>query len=444
MTRTRTPVPAAALAGALALVALPRPALPQTLTLSDAVAAALDTHPTLAVASARVTAAEDAADGARSGRLPSLGMEASLTRFQEPMVVAPLHDFNPLAPPSFDESLVQSRLGVQYTLFDGGERGSRVRAGDAGTEAARFGLASVRMDVIERAVSSYLVALTAIAVLDAARAQTAALGAEQQRVQRNRDAGTAAEVEVLRATAALLDAHAERASAEARVGLALRTLAREIGLGPDDVTPATLVPVALRADGDESTQRAAHPSLEQARRSIAAAEARLAERRAGRFPRVEAQAGVVSYGTVGTDHTAEWQAGLRVAWPLFTGGARAAQIRGAEADIAAARGELASVELGVAEAIDAAETASAGADARVEALAAAVTQWAEVARIERLALDAGSGVQRDLLRAQAGLFQARAGHARAVHDAVLARVRMARALGTLDQAWIARAVEAAR
>ncbi|NIP83666.1 MAG: hypothetical protein GWM90_32325, partial [Gemmatimonadetes bacterium] len=72
------------------------------------------------------------------------------------------------------------------------------------------------------------------------------------------------------------------------------------------------------------------------------------------------------------------------------------------------------------------------ADARAEALEAAVAQWTEVARIEALALEAGSGVQSDLLRAQASLFQAAAGLARARSDAAGARVAFARARGILS------------
>jgi outer membrane protein TolC len=102
------------------------------------------------------------------------------------------------------------------------------------------------------------------------------------------------------------------------------------------------------------------------------------------------------------------------------------------------------VELEVQGAIDAATTAVTEADARADALEAAVAQWAEVARIEALALEVGAGVQRDLLGARAGLFKAQAGHARARYDATLARVSLARAQGTLDPTWLNEALEIRR
>jgi outer membrane protein TolC len=116
-------------------------------------------------------------------------------------------------------------------------------------------------------------------------------------------------------------------------------------------------------------------------------------------------------------------------------------VRRAAADLAAAESDLEATRLRVAQAIDAAQTSVVEAAARAEALELAVTQWEEVARIEALALAAGSGVQRDLLRAQAGLFQARAGHAAARYDVIVALARLARAEGTLDRVWLTESLE---
>jgi outer membrane protein TolC len=130
-----------------------------------------------------------------------------------------------------------------------------------------------------------------------------------------------------------------------------------------------------------------------------------------------------------------------VSWPLFTGGARSAAVRRAAAEVAAAERDLEATRLYVDQTADAARTAVVEADARAEALALAVTQWEEVARIEALTLAAGSGVQHDLLRAEAGLFGARAGHAAARYEAIVAGARLARAQGTLDRTWITEALE---
>ncbi|NIP83667.1 MAG: TolC family protein, partial [Gemmatimonadetes bacterium] len=57
--------------------------------------------------------------------------------------------------------------------------------------------------------------------------------------------------------------------------------------------------------------------------------------------------------TLTGEHVFEWQAGVRLSWPVFTGGARSASIRGAEARLRTARAELERTELEAEAAVDA-------------------------------------------------------------------------------------------
>ena len=151
-------------ARALLLSALPLPAAAQALTLAAAADSALAAHPSLGSAHARHEAASHARDIARAARLPSASLGATVTRFEEPMVVAPLHSFDPRHPPSFDDALVQGQIVVDYTLFDSGVRSSRTDGADARAEAAVFGLAAAEMDVIAEVARHYLAVLSARAV----------------------------------------------------------------------------------------------------------------------------------------------------------------------------------------------------------------------------------------------------------------------------------------
>ncbi len=426
---------------ALLSCALPRPAASQALTLSEALDSALATHPSVAAAGARVDGARAAVSAARAQWVPTLAGSAGLTRFQEPMVVAPLHGFDPTHPPAFDRTLIQGQLGLQYTLFDGGARGARIRAAGAGEAEAVASRDGTRMQVLEGVTEAYLAALAAHDVLDAAHRQVAALEAEHDRASQNLDQGTAARVEVLRAEAALMDARAQAASAEAGARLSRNNLARLMGVDPTWIADRALNDVAaIRAP--EPSAGSESPEVERARRAVEAAQARVSQETASRLPNFQASAALVDYAAATGSPVAEWQAGLKVSWPLFTGGARRAAIRQARAGVRTAKASLRLVELQNQQAIDAADAAVVEADARTEALQASVRQWQEVARIEALSLAEGSGVQSDLLRAQAGLFQARAGFARARYDAVLARVRLARAQGSLDRKWMDTALEA--
>ncbi|MGE0158014.1 MAG: TolC family protein [Gemmatimonadales bacterium] len=417
-----------------AFLALPGGVAAQSLTLAEAIDRALESHPALAAAAARVTAAEGGEAAARRSRLPSVTATAALTRHEEPMVVAPLHSLNLSSPPVFDRTLVQSQLGVQYTVFDGGATGSRIRAADAALEATDLGRASTEMGVLEETVTAYVGLATARTVLEAARAQVSALEAERARVERHLDAGSAARVELITAEAVLQEARAEEAGAAARVGLAERSLARSMGVSAAEVTTRTLAPVVTRPETSPATIGTS-PVVRQAEEAVVMAEARSSEARAGRFPTVQAGAGLIDYGAWERSHVLEWRAGVEVAWPIFAG-PRGASIRRANAEVTAARADLAAARMRTAQDVDQAATAVTAADARAEALAAAIAQWEEVTRIEALALEAGSGEQRDLLRAEAGLYQARAGYALARQDALTARLRLARAEGVLDREWI--------
>ncbi|MEJ2205234.1 MAG: TolC family protein [Gemmatimonadota bacterium] len=415
----------------------PRPLGAQTLTLGAAADSALSTHPSVKAAQASVDAANADRRAARAIRLPSLVASGGLLRFEEPMVVAPLHGFDPARPPDFDRTLVQGQLGLDLTLFDGGARGARIRAADElGASAARRKTAS-EMLLLAAVSDSYVSLLAGRAVLAAADRQVASLEAELTRAGQRLREGTTARVEVLRAEAALRDSEADRATARARVGLAERGLARLMGVAPGSIGALRDVRVPTAVDPDGGVD----PRVEAARRVVAAAQARVAQERAGRLPTFRASAGLQNFGSGTGEFVTEWQAGLRVSWPLFTGGGRSSAIARAEADLRAAQEELRAAELTVASELDGAEAARVEAAARFEALEAAVAQWEEVARIEALALEAGSGVQQDFLRAEAALFRARAGRARARYDLVLAHVARARVQGRLDRAWIDDALE---
>jgi outer membrane protein TolC len=358
------------------------------------------------------------------------------------MLVAPLHAFDPTNIPRFETTLVRAELQGHYTLFEGGARGARIRGADAMADAARWSAEATEAELLEQVTTAYLGVSSGREILTAARRQVSALEAERDRAERHRVEGTAPRLEVLRAEAALLDARAQATTAEVRTDLAERTLARLTGLDADTVRARGVAEVIL--DGSRGPDALVHPAVERGRRAVDGARARLDQERAALLPTVSASAALLDYGAVGSGHVAEWQAGLRVSWPVFTGGARGAGIRRAQAELRTAEEELRLTRLRVDDERDAAEATRTAAAAKVQALQAAVEQWEEVARIEALSLDEGVGVQSDLLRAQAGLFRARAGLAQSRADLVVATVRVARARGALSMEWMDSALETTR
>lgn len=448
----------AVVALAAALVAcLPGPVASQDagdavapLTLSEAIERARASHPTLASARAGVDASEAGAAEARAALVPSLASEASVTRFAEPMVVAPLHGFDPTRPPTFDRALVQGALSLDYTLFDGGARGARIRRARSLESAARAVAASVERGLLAQVAAAYLELGAAREVRAAQALRVDALAREVARAERVLAEGRAPRLAVLRAEAAWSGARADLAGDAERVELAERRLARLMGVQSRDLSgravvlparPAVAAPpsrdslIALAARSDE---------VESARARLAAAEAVSGEARALRLPALRLNGRYVEYGSGGGTFSGEWQGGLRLSFPLFTGGARGAAVDRAAAEASAAAAEVRVAELRAAEGVDAALSALGAAEARLSALEAAVARGVEVARIEALALAQGAGVQTDYITAEAEVARARAALAEAIVATQLARIDLARVTAELTPMWLTQNLEAGR
>jgi outer membrane protein TolC len=455
----------------------------RTLTLSAALQLALARHPSLVLADAAVESAASGVRAASSERLPLLSTDASFMRFAEPMVTAPLHGFNPLQPPSFDRTLFQGGISLGYTLFDGGARGARLSRAEALTAAGEAGAAGARLSLLSDLVRAYLRVLTTADLLDANAHRVGALEGERDRALQLLERGTAARVQVLRAEAALGAARADWYAALGERDLAVGDLARLTGLDPARLADMVLVPVrpgagafdtafnprasvsvhsapgagpaALRAssappplssstsDRERLLERAlaANPEVARLRRLLAAAEASRGEARSLWFPTVQAVGRYAEYGSRLGREQGEWQGGLQLSFPLFTNGARQAAGDRAAAEVRSARAQLELVRLAISSALDRALAAVEAEHARAEALHLAEAQATEVARIERLALDAGAGVQTDYLTAEAELLRVRAAWLAARAAETGARVELARVLGELSIEWLERNLE---
>ncbi len=422
----------------------------ESLTLAQAVAMALETHPALGQAEAAGEAAGARVRQARSSLFPSLAGQGSLAQHQEPMLAAPIHSFDPMNVPSFDRTLVQGAITLGYTLFDGGARGARVRQAEAGERAAEAGGAETMMMVTAQVSATYLGVLSGEELLAAVLGQGEALSEELQRVRLFLDEGKAAQVDLLRVEAALSRAEAQEISVRSDLELALNRLARLTGLDPEAVGRITLESVSpmgttVQAREDAlAAAREANPELWRAREELTGATVGVQGALAAWLPKVEASGRFATFGTWDGGHIQEWQAGLQISYPLFTGGARDGERERAVAEERQAAEALRLVEMDVEEAVETALAVVREARALRQALELAEEQSAEVARIEALALEAGAGVQTDFLRAQAELFQARAFLSQARHGEVLAQIELARVKGDLSLEWIQENMEMVR
>jgi outer membrane protein TolC len=439
----------AAPAGAQQPVRRGLPPGPDTLTLDAAVQFALAWHPALRLAEAGVHEAAALTGQAAGDRFPQLGLTGSLIRYQEPTIIYPLHGFDPANPPPFETELLQGSVSVSYALFDGGARGGRIRSARAGTMAAEARADRARQQVAGDVVQAYLAVLSTGEVLASVRSSLDALAAERRRVRQFFEEGRAARVEVLRVEGAVAAAEAERISAESEHRTARDALARVLGLGAGALGATAFTTLTLRdttAPGRDAALAAFEArSLDlddaRARHDAAVAQARVA--RAAWFPRVDLVGGYLGFGSVEGHFAAEWQAGVRLSYPLFTGGARSGAAAAAAARAEQAEQQYRMTWLAGAQQVDRAVARVEEQHARVAAIAVAAAHATEVARIERVSLESGAGTEADYLRAEADSRATRARLVEARYTEIGARVELARLTGSLTPDVLSQLVETA-
>lgn len=432
-----------------------------SLSLLEAARLALATHPSVAVAAARRDVAEATRREATAAWLPDVVVDADYTRFEEPMLVVPLHAFDLTQRPVFDRDIVQATLASRWTVFDGGERAGGIGRAAALEEGAVADLDDARAGLLVSVTSTYLDILALQETLDAHDRRLDALEVERDRVRLAVREEKLARVEASRVEAALAAGRADRVSAAESLDVAVRDLARLIGDEDPDrievdalgravvppVPPPAHPPVPAdslaradspRAFADSLRDHADSPALRRARSEVRAAEAAGRAARGLWFPDLQLASGYVERGALDESYTGEWQVGVQLEYALFTGGARQAAVSRARAERRAAEARLRLVEDETAARIDRAAAALESARARAAALAAAVEARDEVSGIQRLAVEVGAGIVSDYLDAVADLFEARAAEIRARHAILEAEVELARATGTLDLDWLER------
>lgn len=434
-----TPILLLAAVGAIAMQDSTR------ITLSAAVDRALHAHPAVAAARASADAATADVSQAKAAWLPSVSVDGSVNKFQKPMVVWPLHALDLRHPPTFDTELSQASVGAAYTLYDFGARGAKVRAAEAQRDAADASLGATEQALVTRTVSSYLRVLTARGVLAADDQRVAALTAEAKRARDRLAAGKAARVDTLRAAAELANAVADRVNSAAAVDVAEHDLARLIGVEYAALRQSTLSSVKLTAvlNGSDAAMHAgdANADVRAASERAAAALASVNAVKATRLPQFQATTAIIDRSNITGRWLSEWQVGVGMSWPIYTGGARESAVARAQASARAAQEQLRLTRLTADQQVDDARASFAAATARATALDAAVQQATEVARITALARDVGEGTQTDYLIAESALYRARSSLVQARHAVIAARVELARALGELSRNWIATSLE---
>jgi HAE1 family hydrophobic/amphiphilic exporter-1 len=291
---------------------------------------------------------------------------------------------------------------------------------------------------------AYLGAALAEESAEIVAASVALAQAHLDQVTLQHSAGTASELDVLRAEVELENLRPQLAAAANARDLAASNLKRLVNLPASSelvlTTPLT-APAGAPGAAELPTLDAAQPVLAQ-RAAVRAAEAQVAMReeqvdiaRAAFLPNVALQGNFSRQAfpsgmfPSGGDWRDDWNVGLAVSWPLFQGLRRRADVDAAQAQVQQATLQLAQLEESVRLEYDTALRELERARLQIAAAGRTVAQAQRVYDLTELRYREGLATQLDVSSARLALQQARLNEATAYHDYYLARARAERALG---------------
>lgn len=227
-------------AAALALLASP---VAMGVTLDEAIRAALDNNPDILSAEHRIESARSMLRQAKSAYYPWINVSANYAQSDNPpqafMMTLNQRTLN-MADPSFnpnepdDTENLRASVGVQWRLYDSGQRAANKNMARFGAEASAEALAAVRNQLAHEVTRGFLGVLQAKAFA-AVQADSVSSIEESLRIAQERfNAGSAVKTDVLNLETQL--AQAREDLIKIRNGLQLAVAAVNTAIGSDLVT----------------------------------------------------------------------------------------------------------------------------------------------------------------------------------------------------------------
>lgn len=418
------------------------PASAGAISLEECINAAIRMNPGLEAASYRVRAARAAHSQARAPFYPHLTASGSHMRTDNPSQAFMMElnqkqldmqdpDFDPADPGSTYNTRVS--LGVEYLLFDGGQRRLREMTAQRQVEVSRHFLAARRNALVFEVIRGYYNALKAKEFTAVFRETMDSIEKSLELAQKRLDEGTALKTDVLNLEVQLALAEEDLVEAENRFHLAVAAL--NTSIGAEIVSPGQLEPTPERrihtakAEPQETVDQ--RPELKAAGLIVQAR--RLDRKRAKRnyLP------GIRAFGSMDMDTRAldgfeeSYVLGVAAQWNIFDGHARS----GAVSEAGARRREAVALLKETRKELELdLKQACLGASNTFRRLAAtrkAVASAEESLRMTRMLYEKGAVEITALMSAQAAATASAARNNAAYYDYLEAQADIDRAAGKL-------------
>jgi outer membrane protein len=434
-----TPVRARAQHSIAPATAQVAPAAARSLTLAEALAMARARQPALRQARADTQVLSARVDRARAPLFPQLQASASYEKTTANFTPRPGATPSSLtadANPDFDlYDYFDFELTARQLIYDFGRTYHGAEAAEAAEQAQRQSERVTLSQVEEDVRVSFFEARAAREMLAVARETLANHELHVEQIEAFVRAGTRAEIDLAQARTDRANARVGLINADNAYVAGKARLNRAIGVeaGTEyEVSEESLPPIDGE-DGDlEGLVRravASRPELAMLERRVRAQELARGSLRGAHFPSLSLFSGVSEAGVELDDMTWNWNAGVSLTWPLFQGGAVAAQVDEAGAALVSLRAQLDGLRQQVRLEVQEARLALRAAKAVIAAAEEAITSAREQLRLAEGRYQAGVGSGLELGDAQLAMQSAAAQRVRAEYDLASARARLLRALG---------------
>jgi len=395
------------------------------LTIDDAVQLALEKNPQVLAAINSIRQASGNFITVRAGLLPQIGVvsptaykwqQDKLVNGQRPPTTSGSSQFYT---PGNNQSWNIQFQGSQL-LYDGGRTIANTKAAKFSEQIAYYSLRQTIDSTISNVIQQFYQVVLDRALVVANEQQVALYKTQVSDQQSRYDAGTVPRFNVLQAEVQLANALPPLIQAKNNLRIALFTLVSYIGLNypnlqnvevPFDVVgQLAYSPRKIDSNASIHTALLRNPQLKAQRQNILVAAEQISAAIAGWLPTISANGGyqVQSYNYDSSlKSTVEgWFFGATGSWAIFDGLATYGNVKQAKAMM---MNDKVTYDNGVRQIILQVQQAISNlqqAQETIESQKATVEQAVEALRLARERLDAGAGVQLDVINAQVQLLQA--------------------------------------
>ncbi len=421
----------------------------QPLSLADAINRALQWNPNLLRARKDIEAAEGIRIQTRAIVYPKVSITGSFTAV-EPSDVDQLSVPLPGGPSAITfgtDKNWATQIKLVQSIYEGGRMLSSIRAARLTRRESAFNYETALANTVLEVQVAYADTLLAEREIEVQTASVELLSRELKDTTQRFDAGTMPRFNVLRAEVELANARPRLLRARNEARLARNNLANALGLdlpqqAMEDI-PLSLSskleaePYAIELSDAIAQALERRSELAALRTTAALRREDVTRARAGYKPSLQLFAGYDAHNSVLHSDLGYadygWTTGAQFSWDIFDGFLTHGRVQQATAGAERADIDLQDMRRRIELEVRSAHSTFLEADEVVKSEAKVLEEAEEALRLARSRNEAGTGTQLDVLSAQTALTDARLTEIRALHDYVVAKARLERAIGPASE-----------